>query len=348
MLFFRRLRTWVAVAVAIATGAAAAPAALAQSDGSLRAGRKARSASAERLVIDRVVAVVNDEILLESELRRRMAPLAADLEAISDARERQRRRKLLGSSALDEMVNEVLILQAAREAKLEVSSDEVDGALEEIKRQNNVDDAGLAQALELQGYTMSSYRNDVRKQIMRMRAVNVLVRSRVNVSDEDVRAAYDARRRRSGAISKVLLRHVLIALPERPTEQQLRAAKARAADVVTQARSGADFGELAKTLSDDDATKNEGGELGWIERGSIATEWEAIVFAMKKGEVRGPVSGPRGLHVFYVADLERAEMDSFEDMKAQLRGELYRKELDKQTKQWLEEQRKNAFIELKL
>ena len=118
--------------------------------------------------------------------------------------------------------------------------------------------------------------------------------------------------------------------------------------MITRARAGADFAELARELSDDEATKADGGELGWIERGSIATEWEAIVFAMDKGDVRGPVSGPRGLHVFYVADLEKSETASFEDAKSLIRGELYRKELDKETKQWLEEQRKNAFIELKL
>jgi len=299
-------------------------------------------------VVDRVVAVVDSGIILESELARRVAPLTADLEDIGDIHERQRRQNMLASRVLDEMVSEELIISAAAEAKLEVGDKEVENALDEIRKQNNVDDAGLAKALEMQGYTMSSYRKDVRRQIMRMRAVNVLVRPRVAITDEDVRAAYDARSRRSGAITKVLLHHVLVALPQQPSQQQIAAAKTRAADAIERVRGGEEFAAVAKDMSDDDATASTGGDLGWIERGSLATEWEAIVFAMSKGEVRGPISGPSGLHVFYVSELEQAEQKPFEEAKEKIRNDLYRREMDKQTSQWLEELRKKAHVELKL
>ena len=74
--------------------------------------------------------------------------------------------------------------------------------------------------------------------------------------------------------------------------------------------------------SSDDQTKYSGGELGWIERGSIDTEWEVIVFAMNKGEVRGPITGPRGLHVFQVTEVERNQQKPFAQMKEQLRNEI--------------------------
>jgi len=305
-------------------------------------------ASKESFIVDRVAAVVNDAIILESELARRVVPLAADLEDISDIAERARRQKLLAGKALDDMVNEELILGAAEEAKLEVSEKEVDNALAEIKKQNEVDDAGLAKALEMQGYSMSAYRSDVKKQIMRMRAVNVLVRPRVTITDEDVRAAYDHRSRRSGAVSKVRLHHILVTLPETPTQQQLAAAKAKASEVIDKVRDGEKFAELAERYSDDVATSSTGGEIGWIERGSIPTEWEAIVFGMAKGEVRGPISGPSGLHVFYVSDLEQMEQKPFDEVKEQIRNDLYGREMDRETLQWLDEQRKKAHVELKL
>jgi len=312
------------------------------------AGKKAGLPAPEALVVDRVVAVVNEEIVLESELMRRVLPLSAELEDVADPRERARRQKGLASQVLDEMVNEELILGAATEAKLEVADKEVENALEEIKKQNNVDDAGLAKALEMQGYTMSGYRQDVRRQILRMRAVNVLVRPRVTVTDEDVRAAYDARSRRSGAVTKVKLHHALIALPDNPTQQQLAAAKKRASDLIERVRNGEKFQDLTAQYSDDTATNTSGGELGWIERGSISTEWEAIVFAMNKGEVRGPISGPSGLHVFYVSDLEKAEQKPFDEVKEKIRNDLYRREMDKQTTLWLDELREKAHVEVKL
>ncbi|WP_428269659.1 peptidylprolyl isomerase [Haliangium sp.] len=312
------------------------------------AGKDADEPGGDFLLLDRVAAVVNDSIVLESELKARMAPLLAGLESISDARERARRQDKLMAQMLDDMIAEELVVQAAREAKLEVGKREIDAALDEIKRQNDLDDAGLKAALAEQGYTISAYRKEIERQLLHMRAINMLVRPRVNVSDEDVRARYDEMSRRSAAVSKVRLKHILLALPERPTDAQVAEAKARAAAIIEQARGGADFNELARAHSDDEATRDAGGDLGWIERGSIATEWEVIVFAMDKGEVRGPISGPRGLHVFYVEDLARADLEPFEAVQEQLRSELYRKEMDRETGAWIEEIRKKAYIDRKL
>ncbi len=296
------------------------------------------------LLVNRVVAVINNDIVLQSELLARSAPMVADLNSVTDARERARRREKIIDQVLDDMINEDLVVQAAGEAQLEVKPKEVDDALDEIKRQNKLDDKGLEQALAMQGYTIASYKKDVKRQILRMRAVNMLVRPRVTVTDDDVRARYDEMGRRSATVSKVHLHHVLIALPEKPTEAQLDKAKARAAEVIEKARAGEDFTKLAKEYSDDVSTRDDGGDLGEIERGTIATEWEQVVFAMDKGEVRGPISGPRGLHVFYVSDVVKSDRKPFDEVKEKIRNDLYRQEMDKQTRQWMDELRKKAHI----
>lgn len=300
------------------------------------------------VVLDRVVAVVNDDIILKSELMARVMPMVADLDDIGDVRERERRRRQLTEQILEEMVNENLMMQAAVASGLEVEAKEVQAALDEIKKQNSLDDAGLEQALAMQGYTISAYKDDVRRQILRMRAVNSLVRPRVTITDEDVRARYDAMGRRSSAVSKVRLHHVLVSLPEEPTEKQLAAAKDRAGEVIEKARAGTDFEALARDYSDDTASAETGGDLGWIERGSITTEWEVIVFSMDEGEVRGPISGPQGLHVFYVSEVEKSELQEFDELKEEIRNELYRKDMDKKTREWLDELRKKAYIDTKL
>lgn len=281
-------------------------------------------------------------------MMRRVAPMIPEVDQLSDPAERKRRKDKLKSQVLDEMVNEELIIQAAGVSKVDVSAKEVQSALEEIKKQNNLDDNQLAEALRLQGYTMASYRQDVRRQILRMRAVNTMVRPRVTVTDDDVRGRYDSMNRRSAAVKRIKLRHILIGLPDRPTEAQLAEAKRRAADIIAKVRSGTDFARLAADESADESTRYSGGELGWIERGSIDTEWEVIVFAMAKDEVRGPITGPKGLHVFQVTDLERTQHKPFAEMKEQLRNEIYRKEMDRQTRLWLDELHEKAHIQVKL
>jgi len=176
----------------------------------------------------------------------------------------------------------------------------------------------------------------------------MLVRPRVTVTDDDVRAKYDANNRRSASVLKVRLQRIVIALPNNPTERQLKEAKDKAATAVQRARNGENFGALAKALSDDPDTAATGGDLGWIERGEIPTEWEVIVFAMSKGETRGPINGPNGLHVFHVSDVVKNEAKAFDEVKGKIRNDLFRREMDRQTAQWLDELRKKAHIQSKL
>jgi parvulin-like peptidyl-prolyl isomerase len=181
-----------------------------------------------------------------------------------------------------------------------------------------------------------------------VKAMNQLVAPKVNVTDDEVKARYDQMQRRSEAVSAVRLSHILFALPERPTEQEVAAAKAKAAAAIARVKGGEDFAEVAKQISEDASSKTGGGDLGWIERGSLDPQWESVVFAMDKGEVRGPVSGPTGLHVFYVSEIKRNDMKTFDELKEQIRGELRRREMDKQTQSWIDDLRKKAFIDVKL
>ena len=311
--------------------------------------KKRKSPNAgKKVVVERVVAVVNNSIILASELEARLMPVRGDAMQIADPKERDRRLAKLASQVLDEMISEELIVQAAEAAKIEVESSEVQAALDEIKQQNNLDDAGLAQVLAAQGYNLANYRHDLRRQLMRLRAVNQLVAPKVQVTEEDIRARYDQMQRRSESVSAVSLSHILFKLPEHPTEQQLNEAKEKASRSLERLRAGEAFEKVAIEMSEDDGTKASGGQLGWFQRGSINPEWEPIVFSMEKGDVRGPVTGPQGLHVFQVGEVKKSQLKTYAEMKEQLSRELRRREMDKQTQTWLEELRKKAYIDIKL
>ena len=302
----------------------------------------------KKVVVERVVAIVNDAIILASELDTRMVPVRNEANQIAEPKERERRLAKLTGTTLDEMINEELIVQAAEAAKIEIEANEVQAALDDIKQQNSLDDAGLAQVLAAQGYTMSGYKQELRRQLLRIRAQNQLVAPKVQVSEEDVRAKYDQMQRRSEAVSAVSLSHMLFKLPEHPTEQQLADTKAKATKALDRVKAGEEFAKVAAEVSEDDGTTATGGTLGWFQRGSINPEWEPIVFAMEKGDVRGPISGPRGLHVFMVSDVKKSELKAFPEMKDQLMRDLRRREMEKQTQTWIEELRKKAYIDIKL
>jgi parvulin-like peptidyl-prolyl isomerase len=303
----------------------------------------------KKLKVEYVVAVVNDSIILNSELEFRRLPTLGEAQQITDPKERERRIAKLTSQVLDEMVNEELMVQAGEAAKIEVEPSEIQAALDSVKEQNNFDDAALMSAIAGLGYTLPSYKVEIRRQLLRYRAINQLVAPKVSVTDEDVRARYDQMARRTEQVQAVKLSHILFKLPEHATEQQIAAARDRAAKVIERVKGGEEFAKVAAEESDDDSTKATGGELGWFQRGSMANpEWEPIVFAMEKGDVRGPVTGPSGLHVFLVTEIKRSDLKAFADMKEQLSRELRRREMDKQTQTWVEELRKKAYIDIKL
>ena len=304
--------------------------------------------SGKKVHLERVVAIVNDSIILQSELDARLQPVLQEAQQIPDENERKRRIAKLTGQVLDEMVNEELIVQAAEQSKIEVDSSEVQAALDEIKQQNNLDDAGLQQALVQQGYSLQNYKADLRRQLLRFRAVNTIVSPKVNITEEDIRARYDQMQRRSEQVSAVRISDILIKLPDHPTEQQIADAKTKATSALDRVKGGEDFAAVAKDVSDDDSTKASGGELGWFERGSVNPDWEGIVFAMDKDEVRGPVSGPQGLYVLKVTEVKKSDLKPYAEMKEQLSRELRRRELDKQTQTWVDELRKKAYIDIKL
>lgn len=305
------------------------------------------AAARKTYVVDRVLAIVNDAIILESELRVKLLPYLDDVAGITDPRERQRRVDKLRTQVLDDMINEELIVQAAEEARIEVDPKEVDDALREVKNQNKLDDAQFQQALAAQGYTIGAYRADLRRQLTHYKAINQLVAPKVSVTDDEVRARYDQMQRRSESVTAVRLSHMLFALPERPSEAEVGKAKERAAQAIARVKAGEEFAAVATAMTDDEGTRPGGGELGWIERGSMDPQWEQVLFSMEKGEVRGPINGPQGLHVFYVSELKKSEMKSFDDLKAQITGELRRREMEKETTQWLSELRKKAYLDIK-
>ncbi len=342
----RLVRCVVVAAVAVPMLAAAQPvgtpppAAAPKSPKSPNAGKK--------VIVERVIAVVNDAIVLRSELEARMVPVIGEAQQIADPKERERRIAKLRTQVLDEMVSEELIVQAAADARIDVESSEVQAALDEIKSTNNLDDAALAQVLAAQGYTLSNYKQDLRRQLMRLRAVNQLVAPKVSVTDEDIKARYDEMQRRSQSVSAVKLSHILLKLSEGATEQQEREARDRAAKAMERVKAGEEFAKVATEVSDDVGTKDTGGELGYFQRGSVNPEWEPIVFAMQKGEVRGPIPGPQGLHVFQVTEVQTSALKPFDQMKEQISRELRRRDMDKLTQTWIEELRKKAYIDIKL
>jgi parvulin-like peptidyl-prolyl isomerase len=248
------------------------------------------------------------------------------------------------------MIDEALIKQQARKLKLKVSDKDLELAIKDVMRKNNLTREQLEQALRQEGKSIAAYKEKIlRPQLLRMRVVNVQVRSRVAVSEDEIKALYQKNLRALGVETKVRARHIFVAIPLDATGKQVIERRRYAAALLAKAKKkGADFAALARKYSQDSVTRADGGDLGYFGRGTLPARIEAVVFSMKKGEVRGPLRAERGYHVIKVVDRKESSARPLSEVKEDLRNQLYMQKVEKATKAWLQELRKKSYVDIKV
>jgi peptidyl-prolyl cis-trans isomerase SurA len=301
---------------------------------------------AQARVVEKIAAIVGDSVLLGSEVEEKAAPLLAEVARLPDPGKRSARAAALRREVLERLIDDELILQQATELKLSITSEQVDSSIEEIKRQNNINDDQLREALRGQGMTMAAYRADLKKQLLRFRVINIAVGSRVTISDDDVKAYYE-RHLKSGANVQVRASHIFVSIPDGADAATVTEKQAHAQKLLERAQAGEDFAKLARESSDDPATRAEGGDLGYFGKDMLPKAIEEMVFAMKPGEVRGPVRADRGFHVIKLVDRKAKDAKPLEEVKDDLRMQLRQKEMEKQTKSYLAELRKKTLVDIR-
>lgn len=297
-------------------------------------------------LVEKIAAVVGDNIILASEVEEKAGPLLADANRISDPQKRGARASQLRREVLDRLIDDELILQQAGELKLTVTSEQVDQSIDEIKKQNNLDDDQLREALRGQGMTMSTYRADLKKQLLRYRVLNISVGSRVSISDDEVKSYYE-RHMKAGGNVQVRASHIFVAIPDGADAAAVAEKQALAQKLLERARGGEDFAKLAKQFSDDAATRGDGGDLGSFGKDMLPKAIEEIVFAMQPGDIAGPVRADRGYHVIKLVERKVKDAKPLSEVQDDIRIQLRQKEMEKQTKTYLAELRKKTLVDIR-
>jgi peptidyl-prolyl cis-trans isomerase SurA len=252
--------------------------------------------------------------------------------------------------ALDDLIGEKLMDGELKDLNVDVTDQEVDLAIEDVKKQNNLtDQASLEDALRQQGFTMQSYRDFMKKQLAKVKLLNIKVKSKIKVSDEDVKAEYARMAHADSQDVEIHARHIIILCPQNAPQEKVEAAHQKAVEMAKLARQpGADFAALARKYSQGSGASS-GGDLGWFRRGTLAASFENAAFALtRKGQVSDPVRTSFGWHVIELVDTRHAAPRPFDEVKDQLHEKLYREQVQKQTEAYIADLRRNAAVEVKI
>jgi len=233
---------------------------------------------------------------------------------------------------LSSMIDQQLLLQETRDKKIKVDEDKVITELEKFK--GNFPSAQVyRQQLKAIGWTEAEVKEAIEDQ-MKIQKLQENVIGDIEVTPEEIERAYE----------QVHARHILLGVDEDAGEDAWEKARQQAEDIVTQLRDGADFAELASRYSDDEATKDDGGDLGFFGRDRMVAEFEEAAFALNPGEISEPVKTEFGYHIINVVERKQAGDENFEEIKNELEQSLIHQKERERWNEWMQAVRDKADI----
>lgn len=248
--------------------------------------------------LDGIVAVVEDDIILESELAREASTIIVKLQS---SKVQIPPENVLFKQVLERLIIDKLQSQLAQKAGVKISDEMVDSSLNNIAQQNGLDMASFQREIKNQGMNYAEFKENVRKEIIINQLRSHEIGSRVKVSEQEIEHYLETELSAKDQQVQYLLGHILIAVPEGASARTIQAEAEEARSLIEQLRLGADFKQMAVSVSDG-ANALQGGDLGWRTLNQMPTLFVDVVKDMVKGDIADPVRSPGGFHLLKLLD----------------------------------------------
>jgi peptidyl-prolyl cis-trans isomerase SurA len=292
-------------------------------------------------VCNRVVAVVNNEVITLYELNNRMKEMTGvpveELMQKNEATYRDARQKIL-----EVLIDEKIAQAKIKELRIQVSERQVDNFLEKLKRDNQLTQEDLVAGLEKEGLSYEKYRERIRKDLERSQLVEYEVRSKIIIRDEAIQKYYEDHKGTFGVAEKVHLAGIFLMRKNLKSEEEMREVYKKAQDISAKLKAGADFGQMAGTYSEGPGAK-QGGDLGQFTVEHLEPGLKSMVEALPEGGISDPLVRPNGIQIIKVVKKQTGKIRSLEEMKEAIYGILYQEEVNRRYQTWIKELRENAY-----
>lgn len=250
-------------------------------------------------VVDKVAAVVNNGVVLESDVDGLMQSVKLNSD---QAGQQLPDDATLRHQILERLIMDQIILQMGQKMGVQVTDEQLDQAIANIAQQNNMTLDQMRSRLAYDGLSYSTYRSQIRKEMLISEVRNNEVRRRVTILPQEVDALAQQVGNQNDASTELNLSHILLPLPENPTSEQVSEAANQANTIIEQARNGDDFGKLAIAWSADQQAL-KGGQMGWGRIQELPSIFAQALSTAKKGDIVGPIRSGVGFHILKVNDL---------------------------------------------
>lgn len=298
------------------------------------------------VLVDRIVAVVNNEIILLSEINTAFTPYRSKIEMTYQGKEREAALLEARQALLNRLIDMRLVEQEAKQNGIAVKDEEVMTVIKDMLGNKNVSWGDFTKELVKGGTSLEAYKNEIREQMVKMRLVQHEIKSKLIVTDKEIGEYYQEYRDDYEGQEAVRLNQIFLAFPNNPDGEAKSIARKAAAEMSRRLKAGESFEALTANLSPEVAKVS--GDLGFIVKGTAFPALEKVAFSLKKGEVSGIIESPLGFHIIRVLDKRGGGLKPIEEVREEIRGKIEDRKMEEKFGIWLEGLRKKSHIENKL
>ncbi len=283
-------------------------------------------------VTDKVVAVVNSDVITQSELDRDLAPIYAQYGTIYQGSELARMLEEARHERLVQMIEDRLILQEAKRRQIGVTDEELGEKVARIKSKF-AQDSEFMDALNEGGLTLPDLKAKYREQIMVAKLINQEVRARINISPQEVSDYYRSHLSEFSQPERVRVRNILIKA-DADDEAKCKEALDKASEIIARLKEGFEFEELAR-------------DMGFIHRGELLEEIDKVIFELEVGEVSDLIKTELGYHIFKVEEKLEPNTQELAEVREEIEEVIFKEKFDQRFREWIGELKADAYISIK-
>ncbi len=299
-------------------------------------------------IVDRIVAVVGDQVITLNELDQAYQNDYIKMIGQGQIVPEKNKPKIMSKGEyLEKMVEQLLVEQDVERQGISVDALQIEKAIERQKQKLGLSDEQFQALLKREAITMDQYRKKVRQDLVTIQVLGKEVRSEVEISDEEMRNYYRQYQERYIQPDQVHLSHLSIALPDQADEAQ----KARIQTMMSELRArimlGEEFADLARECSIS-GRSSQGGDLGWFKIGELKPGFAEVIQSLDEGETSQAFQLDHAIHLLRVNEWKKGQEVPFKEAKDQIRETLYQKEVSEKYQQWLERLKARSHVEIRL
>jgi peptidyl-prolyl cis-trans isomerase SurA len=297
-------------------------------------------------IVDRIVAVVNDEVITLTELKSSLKPYAEKIRSLGYPPEKEQQLLFkVRKDMLDRLINQKIEDQEIKRSKVNISEEQIDQTIERIKETNYLTDEQLRAALAKDGLTMEAYRERIKGQILRTRLVNLKVKSKIVITKEDVKAYYEEHIKEYAGKQKYHLRNIIMKVPLFFGSEKKLEIKAKMDEILEKLNAGESFEDLAAKYSESPAA-SDGGNLGTFEFDSLSPQLQKAIGKIKPGEFTPVIDTDQGYQIFFLEEIISAQGKTLEEVTPEIERKLLNESIDKKYQAWIGDLRKQSVIKI--